>query len=290
MRMVPECVPCLLRRVLFETRLVDEKLAHRTIRESSRILGREFKEGVNSAIVATKVHRKAYDIIGVRDPYEKMKRESDRVAHRLFPRAEAFVKNANNDIDRFRAAAIVSIAGNLLDFGISNIESPYALLSNFDKICREGLGWDDTPKVVSVLRNSYNIIYFTDNCGEIVFDRLLLRAIKKLGVKITLVPKLVPILTDATVEDIHRAGLDRIADEVVDAGNFAVGVDLKGMTPELKRRLDSADLIVCKGMGNYESFSDSDYRPIVYLLRAKCDPVANSMGVRKDTSVVKLYK
>jgi len=56
----------------------------------------------------------------------------------------------------------------------------------------------------------------------------------------------------------------------------------------MRRRIENADLIICKGMANYESFSDTRYRPIAYLMRTKCLPVAVSLGVKKDISVAKL--
>jgi hypothetical protein len=54
--------------------------------------------------------------------------------------------------------------------------------------------------------------------------------------------------------------------------------------------MTEADLIIAKGMANYEALSETDYRPIAYLLRAKCDSVANDLKIPKNTNVAKLFE
>jgi damage-control phosphatase, subfamily I len=58
----------------------------------------------------------------------------------------------------------------------------------------------------------------------------------------------------------------------------------------LKKSLDQADLIICKGMANYEAFSETNYKPIAYLLRTKCTAIANSMGLPLNINAIKLYQ
>jgi hypothetical protein len=70
-------------------------------------------------------------------------------------------------------------------------------------------------------------------------------------------------------------------------------VDKRRNAPALKVRCDvfvNADLIIAKGMANFESLSETDIAPIAYLLRTKCEPVANAMGLKKDINAVKLFK
>ena len=50
-----------------------------------------------------------------------------------------------------------------------------------------------------------------------------------------------------------------------------------------------ADLIIAKGMANYESLSDQDAgMPKVHILRTKCSAVANSLNVPEDINVVRV--
>jgi uncharacterized protein with ATP-grasp and redox domains len=68
-----------------------------------------------------------------------------------------------------------------------------------------------------------------------------------------------------------------------------VGIDLSTVPEETRLAIVEADLIISKGMANFESLSDADVGPIAYLLRTKCDPVARSIGEAKDINVVKLF-
>lgn len=288
MKIQPECFPCLLRRSLYETNLVDPELGYEVLKAAADVLLSEFGRDANSAEVATKVHRAIYDLLGTDDPYKEIKRRSNEIASKLYPRAEELVRGAE---DPFKAAVICSIAGNVLDFGIrTKIGGPEELEPVFEKLYADGLGHDDTPRIKEILSESGDVLVFGDNAGEIVFDKLLIKELKKSGGKVSYVVRGRAILTDATMEDARQFGLDELADEVLTTNAFAVGVDFNQLDETLRNRLDGTGLIICKGMANWESFSDRDYRPIAYLVHAKCRPVAESMGVPLDRSSAKLFE
>lgn len=287
MQIQPECVPCLLKRCLYETILVDESLGPDVMMKAMEILNEEYTYPAVSADVATKVHRAVYDILGTDDPYKDMKKRSNQVALKLYPKAEEFIDQSD---DRFKAAVLCSIAGNVLDFGIgSSIEAPEELMEEFNIILQEGLGRDDTGEMKDILRKGGDVVLFCDNCGEIVFDRLLIQELKKFDIHLTYVARGEPILTDATIEDVREFGVDKMVDDVATTNAFAVGVHVDELKPDLLRRIEDATLLVSKGMANWESFSEHDYRPIAYLLRTKCKPIADSIGESKNINVAKLF-
>ena len=287
MRMRHECVPCLLNRVIYEASLVDEKLAGKAVKEALNILSKEYSYNANSILVATKVHRRVYEVIGSPDPYREIKERSNRIGLSLVPKAEKFIKNSN---DKLKASIICAVVGNVFDFGIkSSISSPEKLSDDFEKMCKSGLDVDDTEKIKKYLRKNSTILFFTDNCGEIVFDKLLCREIKKFGVLLTVVVRESPIMNDATLEDAEKLGFKDAVNEITASSN-AVGINFNEISDELKKRIENADLIICKGMGMYEAFCEKKYRPIVYLLRTKCRPVADDMGLPENISAAKLYE
>ncbi len=288
MQIQPECVPCLLKRCLYETKLVKESLGPDVMKTAMEILNEEYKEPAISADVATKVHRAVYDLLGTDDPYREMKKRSNQVAMQLYPKAEEFVDQSN---DRFKAAVLCSIAGNVLDFGISSpVDAPEELSGMFNSILQEGLGKDDTEAMKSMLKKGGEVILFGDNCGEIIFDKLLILELKKFDIHLTYVVRGEPILTDATIDDVREFGIDKMVDEVATTNAFAVGVPIDKLEPGLRNRMEKATLLISKGMANWESFSEHDYRPIVHLLRTKCKPVAESIGEKQNVNVAKLFE
>ena len=285
--MTPECVPCLIRRVLFEAEEVDDSFGVRAVKNASQMLGELFGEDVCSATVATQVHRETYKLLGTKDPYSVLKKKSNDVALEVYPFAEKFVRSSK---DPLRAAFLCSILGNVLDFGIgAGYDDPARLKKEFKNLLKEGLGHDDTPRIKTLLRKSENVVYLGDNCGEIVLDRLALEELKRFDIDLTLVIKEEPILADATKKDISALGIECIVDRIVEAPGFAVGIDLDSLNGKFGKTMRNADLIIAKGMANFESISETDLAPVAYLLRTKCSPVANAMGLKKDINAVKLF-
>ncbi len=287
MKIRAKCVPCLLGRTLYETYLVDPSKALKVMEEACRLIGKYDLENSCSATVATEVHGATYSILSTKDPYKMIKDRCNQTALSILPKAEKLIKNSE---DKLQSAMLCSIVGNVLDFGISSSpENPEKLIVEFDKLYSEGLVVDDTDKIRTYLKKGGKVLYFTDNCGEIVFDRLLCREIKKFNVHLTLVVKGQPILTDATLEDVHKFGIEKVVDDVLTTGCFAVGVDFDRLPKDLLNALENTDLIISKGMANYETLSETNYKPIAHLLRTKCEPVAEDMGLKTNINVVKIY-
>ncbi len=292
MKIQTECVPCLLKRVLFEAELStdDKKLQEDTIKKACTLLAELYDPNVTSAIIATKVHKLVYETLGDKDPYKDLKNQANKASQKLIPRVEELIGVCE---DPLRMIMLCSIVGNMMDFGIEGASSsPEKLLDIFEETVSDDLDYDDYDKVKDILKDAKNVLLFTDNCGEIVFDKILCRELKKFNsdIFITVVVKGENILSDATMDDAILIGLDKEADEILTTGCFAVGVDFEKLPLNVKKLLDKSDIILSKGMGNYEAFSDTKYKPIAHLLRTKCNAIAKSLGVAKDINVIKLYR
>jgi damage-control phosphatase, subfamily I len=286
MQIAADCVPCLLNRVIFETELVDPSLKDKAMAVAVKILAEGFRPGANSASVATKVHRAVYDTIGSADPYSELKESANMIARSLYPRAEAYVNSSN---DRLEAACLMSIIGNVLDFGLGiGYDEPEDLSRKFDSLVSQGLGVNDVDKMRKVLVKGSSVVYLMDNCGEIVLDRLLVSELRSMGVRVVGVVKGEPILTDVTEADLRTTGMDQVFDACMTTGSFAIGIDIGQIGQSLRREMEQADLIISKGMANFESLSDQTFPRIAYLMRTKCQPVADTIGAGKDQNVVKL--
>ena len=291
MKIQTECVPCLLKRVIFESELIEKngEINSRIIREACDLLGELYDPGACSAEIATKVHKRVYELLGDVDPYSKLKKLSNKVAISLLPMVYSLLDQSD---DRLKTAMECAIIGNVLDFGIDGgSKDPDKLKDDFLTYFKEGLDHDDYQKTRVILEKAQHVILFTDNCGEIVFDKVLCEELKAKyeNVDLTVVVRGEPIISDATIEDAREYGLFEVADKVLTTGCFAIGVDFARLPKVVENKLKKADLIICKGMANYEAFSETRYHPVVYLLRSKCSAIARSMGVSLNKSIIKLY-
>jgi uncharacterized protein with ATP-grasp and redox domains len=292
MKIQKECIPCLLKRIIYETDIStsDDNVKTKAIKIASKKLSEAYDHNECSAIIATKVHQVVYEALNDNDPYSGLKELSNEVAISLLPKVNELIEKADNPL---KISILCSIIGNSLDFGIDGGSShPEKLIDLFDLEIQNGLGYDETNLLENLLSESKNVLFFTDNCGEFVFDKLLCKQIKKRfpEIQLTLVVKGKPVLSDATMDDADDLKFDDIVDEILTTGCFAVGLDFNKLPNLLRNRLDSTDLIICKGMANYEVFSETDYKPIAYLLRTKCAPIARSMKLEENINAVKIYK
>jgi hypothetical protein len=89
--------------------------------------------------------------------------------------------------------------------------------------------------------------------------------------------------------DAVEVGMVDEADEVITTGTNAIGVIPEMCSEEFLERFHGVDLIVSKGMANWETLTEERAPcPIFYLFRTKCEPVARSVGVPMDKCVAKL--
>lgn len=288
MKISPQCPACLLNRVYFESKMVteDESVISKCVDAALRILADNYAKRPINAHLATTIHRKVYEILGNDDPYAEIKARANRVASEALPAARKVVSGSE---DPFRSALIISIVGNTFDYGVQGHKVEEDDFKRFlmDKI-KEGLPIDDVEKIKELCRGK--VVYLTDNAGEIFFDTLLMEEIKKMCKRLTVVVRGKPIISDATLEDAKLAGVDRIADEILTNGKGAIGIIREELPEDTLERLENADIIMAKGMANYECLSDGEFRPIAFLLTAKCEPVAKDIGVRVGDMVAKVVE
>jgi len=190
--------------------------------------------------------------------------------------------------EKFRLAVLASIIGNTFDFGVQGHdvrEGDFGAL--FDELFKHGIDVDDTDQIQKLAKGR-DVVYLTDNCGEIYFDELVLELLQEMNARVTLVVRGDYILTEATMDDVRAMGLDKKVGRVMTTGSNAVGINLKEAPAETLDAMRNASVIIAKGMANYESLSEENFKPIAYLLRAKCETVAGALGVKKGMNVAKL--
>jgi hypothetical protein len=222
------------------------------------------------------IYHKVKEITGILDPYKNIKEESTQKALSLYPFLKSRLEKSK---DRLLTAIRIAIAGNIIDFGA---DWDFEIESEAHKVLEMNFAVCDFDGFKNKLDNASNVLYIGDNAGECVFDRILIEEIKK---PVTYVVRGVPIINDATYEDAVQAGIERVA-TILSSGTDAPGTILKTCNPEFKKVYKNSEFIISKGQGNYEALS-KEKRPIFFLLKIKCNVVADDIGVNNGDIVLK---
>ena len=283
MRFSDRCVDCLLTRVEFESRLAtDDPVIVQNAVESCRLRLQEIMGmDVPGPIIASIIHRTACAIVNDADPYRVLKSCNNSDAMRV-------CMEVKNRLRTFRDMCLAAIIGNTLDYGSKEHKVTNDFTRFFNEEFEKGLTVDDT---VRILQKCERVVYLCDNCGEIVFDKLLIKYLKCRGSQVTVVAKAAPILNDATVEDVLNLGLGDVADQILPntTGIPELGLNIDLLPPELEQALDRCTLIIAKGMANYESLSEyTGLPPVAYLMSVKCEPIAGHLGIPKGSRIAVL--
>lgn len=236
---------------------------------------KDFDRNESPAVNSTLALLKAQEIIGSKDPYSKVKRQSNDLAMALYPRLRNIIAKAK---DRLYEALKVSVAGNVIDLGINR---SFDIEEGLRYSLESGFSLDHYSRFLKPLEKTDKLLFIGDNAGEILFDRLLVEELAARGKQVTYVVKQGPILNDSTMEDAVYTGMDKVA-RVITSGSNYLGTYLKKISPEFKDLLDNSSLIISKGQANFESLeNEASFRgKIFYLLKIKCDEIARVSGSR----------
>jgi hypothetical protein len=286
-----QCAACLISRGAAEVKeaTTNPALRFRAMCELLKLLTKEFKPTAVPADLGTKRDRLVRRITGSDDPYRRSKRISNEKALKLLPYARKLVEEGYTQQDRFKRAVLCAIVGNIIEFDIPGHKASFSTLKKSFREAAKDLIVDDIGKIYELARKGQTVLFLTDNAGEIVFDTLLVEQLKETGVSVTVAVKGGPVINDATLDDADASGISKIADKVITTGTDTVGFAAKEVSKEFLDAYNSADLIVAKGMGYAETFTEHKLnRPHALLFRSKCDPVANYFCVTRDKNIAKL--
>lgn len=292
MKIKPVCMVCLLSRAykVVERLVEDEERKMQALKEVLNALNHEINWGSNPfrlvpAYLGTVRERTLKRVLSLKDPFLDIKRESNMVAIKMLSEINKRISDKRG-YERFREACILAVAGNAIEFDVLGRDFSLEQLQDSLERAEEELVVDDTEKLYEAVSRS-KVLYLTDNAGEIVFDTVLVKEIKNLGAKVTVAVKDEPVMNDATMKDALEVGMDKVADKIITTGTDAVGLPLHECSQEFLNEYSTADVIVAKGMGNFEFMTEYKHPCEVYfLLRTKCAPVAECIGVEREKNVV----
>ncbi|HZK30000.1 MAG TPA: ARMT1-like domain-containing protein [Methanoregula sp.] len=282
MKITEHCIDCLLSRVNLECSLcrASPSLADTTMAECSRIMNEIRSAPLSHPQIASRIHRRAYEVLGNSDPFAELKASGNQ-------QAQEVCKKICSELSTFRDFALASVIGNTFDYGVKGHIVEENFYDFFKKEFDRGFFIDDTDKIAPLCDR---VVYLSDNCGEIVLDRLFIEYLRSQNSHITLAVKEAPILNDATLADAKELGLDTCVDILTTTGGGAeIGICMENIPDNLRKAISRCTIIIAKGMANFESLSEmSNLPPIAYLMAAKCKPVADEVGVPVGSKIAML--
>lgn len=275
MKATLDCLECIAAQALRAARVAtdDLELQRRILDETvKRIPAMSLDESPAA------LSKAAYDltnaITGQDDPYAALKQAQNDAALALEPELRDSLEHA---ADPLEMALHLAAAGNVIDLGVQHADD----IDMHTAICdalNHRFAVDHTPQFRASLDTCSDLLYLLDNAGEIVFDKLLIGQLCAYT-KVTAVVKKAPIINDVTMADAEYVGLTDIC-PVIDNGGAFIGAPLSQIPESFRARMETADVILGKGQGNYETVDDFP-GDVFLMLKAKCEIIAHHMGVEK---------
>jgi len=224
---------------------------------------------------ASRIHQLVREQSADPDPYRAAKRAATEHALSLYPQLKRLLAAADDPLE---CAVRLAIAGNIIDLGVA---SEYDLEASIERVLHHSPAIDHMDALKQAIRDASEILYLADNAGETVLDRLLIENMRR---PVTYVVKGGPAVNDATVEDARAAGLAEVC-EIIDHGAATLGTLLNRCTPQFVERFHKAELVIAKGMANFEAL-DGTRTGLFFLLQAKCEVIAHHLGVRQGDLII----
>ena len=199
-------------------------------------------------------------------------------SNRFFLEREDHIRSlVTESDDPLYAGLQCAILGNYIDFSALQGEVSFERLDEMLALAKTfAVDRENFAALRADLETGRELLYLTDNAGEIGFDKIWLETIHRLypSLSITVCVRGGPTQNDATVEDARIVGMPF---PVIGNGNRIPGTQIDMLSEEAKQALDDADVILAKGMANCETMLGCGYN-IYYAFLVKCQRFVSRFG------------
>lgn len=267
-----KCVACILNKEINKIENYEDARKREYINQIMRIF---IEEEGTAPLYQYMVDRKHEEFWGdVPSIYKDAKQEHNRLMLQQEEKYSAMVEQSDTPLE---TAIKIAGAGNYIDMGAMAKVEISTLLNRMQEYIDHELDKCTYETFYKQLKMGKNLVYLTDNCGEIVFDKVLIRAIRKEFPHLNMcaIVKGKPVLNDVTREDAEYVGLTDCI-EIIDNGTAIAGTCLEQISEPAKMKIQEADVIISKGQGNFETLSGCGLN-IYYLLLCKCEYFASKL-------------
>ena len=272
--MQPECLVCLYNQSLRATKVLkcDSETSLKIMQFSAFEIG-GFHLEQTPPDAAAKLYPLIAEIAKTDDIYKSQKEKSTKLALKFVHFAQEKLSSSKDKVDTMLK---LGVAGNVIDFAT---EVMFDFEQEMQNIFDKNFAIYDREIFEEKLFSAKEIVVIGDNVGEHVFDKIMIKIIKEFNkkAKIYYFVRGVPIINDVTIKEAKKIRLDKICNVV------NTKVKLPGFLPlraskEAREIYERADLIISKGMGNFECLEALKNENLFFLFKVKCSVVANKIG------------
>lgn len=194
-------------------------------------------------------------------------------------------KRVASSSDPLKYTLMLARVGNYIDFAAMNEVDDEEFLRLFDEMVFSDNDETSYRAFLNDCDKAESFLLLADNTGEIVLDLLFLEQLHSHFPKLnlTVMVRGEEAMNDVTYEDALYVGLDKIA-HVIENGNAVAGTVYNICNDAAKKTIDTADVILSKGQGNYESFPDGIHHAY-YSFLCKCEMFTERFKVPRLTGM-----
>lgn len=269
------CLQCYLKRNLDLVRPLGSEAQAMEFAKRLMQLYMDAPAGVSSPWFGPQVADLLHEMYGL--PIDRFREEKLASNRFVLERLDQIRDRVRSAPDPVYAGLQFSILGNYLDFGALQGQVSFEAL---EQMLNKGLELE-LDRVVYCdlcrdLENAKTLLYLTDNAGEIGFDRIFAEEIARRypHLAITFCVRGQITQNDATREDAAAVG---IPFPVIDNGNRVAGTQLDQLSEEADTALNTADVVIAKGMGNTETMFGCGLN-VYYAFLIKCQRFVTVFG------------
>ena len=271
------CTGCLLRKQLnaLDKNSAPEARKQEFLREMLRLFAQASPQDNAPAMLyrTEALHR---ELLGPLPGFEEEKKLYNAVMLAQEAHMQSRIDTAE---DPLKAALQLALTGNYIDFGAAGNVEKETLQKLLDDAFTQVIDGTEYAEFCRDAAAAKSMVFLTDNCGEIVADKLLIRQLQKRWplLKITVIVRGGAAVNDATAEDAAAVGMNTVA-PVISSGIGMAGTDIRLVSEEARALLKNADLILAKGQGNFETMNEGDL-PVYFAFLCKCPWFTRRFGL-----------
>ena len=278
------CVGCIINQSFKVSKAINasKELSHE-LTTTVEFMSKTFSFAQTPPEIASVVYEKMAEIANKHDLYDEVKELSTKKALSFIPFLKEKLFLSEN---KLLTATKIAVAGNVIDLAAA-VE--FDLKEELEKIFDTSFAHDDFEILQNKLSFAKSVVIIGDNVGEHIFDYLFIQTLQQLfpDINYSYMVRGNPIINDVTMKEALQAQFDTLCN-LVDSGVNTPGFTYNRANEDAKKLFDTTDLVISKGMGNYECLTPSHRANICFLLKVKCGVVANSLGKEVGDIICKI--